>query len=119
MAMNRKRPKNSEDLLPSERRLLGAMQWIRFGRFEFIPIHNHELVLEPWPKTVSQVRFGLEDALPAKRLPEQYELHRQVVELFTYVRSVETGEILCLQVRHGIPVVMEIRRPDEYGGDGG
>jgi hypothetical protein len=104
---------STADLLPSERRFLTAMQQLSFGRFEFVSIHNHELVLNPFPMTMRQLKFGTEDVLPARTPSDQFELQQQVVELFTYVRAVDAGEIRCLEVRHGLPFSMEVEyRPD-------
>jgi hypothetical protein len=84
------------------------MQQLSFGRFEFISIRNRELVLNPFPITMRQVRFDTKEALPGRTPSGQFELQRQVVELFTYVRAVHAGEIRCLEVRHGLPFSMEV-----------
>jgi hypothetical protein len=34
--------------------------------------------------------------------------YEPVIEFFEYVRSVQQGEIRCLEVRHGLPFHMEI-----------
>jgi len=39
---------------------------------------------------------------------DEFELKRQVAELFDYVRTIEAGEIRCLEVRHGLPFSMEV-----------
>jgi hypothetical protein len=42
-----RRPLSSGDLLPSERRLIAAMQRFDFGCFERLKIQNGEAVLTP------------------------------------------------------------------------
>jgi hypothetical protein len=109
------RPMSTSDLLPSERRLVAAMNQLGFGRFESIRIERGELVLEPWPTTVRGVKFGSVDTTP-EALSGEIQLKRQVVELFEYVRSVDVGEIRCLEVRHGLPFSMEVEhRPTPNG----
>jgi hypothetical protein len=100
-------PASTRDLLPSECRFLIAMQQIGFGSFESVRIENGELVLDPWPTTIRGVKFGSEDR-SASLTPAEFHLKRQVVELFEYVREVDTGEIRRLEIRHGLPFSMEV-----------
>ena len=102
------RPTLTRDLLPSERRFVDAMSDVGFGRFEFLRIEHGELVLDPWPTTVRGVKFGSPSAATHKPLAEEFELKSQVAEFFEYVRAVDTGEIRCLELRHGLPFSMEI-----------
>lgn len=58
-------------------------------------------------------KFGSEPGLPHKALEERFELKPAVVQFIEYVRGVEEGEILRLEVRSGIPVSMEtLHKPD-------
>jgi len=98
---------STRDLLASERSFLAAMTELGFGRFEFLRIERGELVLDPWPTTVRGVKFGSEERT-AHDSRDEFELKRQVVELFKYVREVDAGEIRCLEVRHCLPFSMEI-----------
>lgn len=106
--MNVKIPVSTQDLLPSEGRFLHAMRQLRFGRFEFLQIRDGQLVLDPWPTTVRDVKLGAQvgDQNPAP--DSEFALKQQVVELFEYIRSVDNGEIRTLEVRHGLPFSMEI-----------
>jgi hypothetical protein len=108
---------STRDLFPSERRFLGAMDDLWYGRFERIPIVNGELVLEPWPVTVRGVKFGPGSAAPTRSTPGEFELKRQVVELFEYVRTVDKGEILSLEIQHSLPFSMEVsQQPEQITG---
>jgi len=110
------RPTTTRDLSQSERRFVAAMNELRFGRFEFLRIEHGELVLEPWPTTVRGVKFGSEDAVKHRPLPDEFELKGQVSEFFEYVRAVDAGEIRCLELRHGLPFSMEIEHRLNAGG---
>jgi hypothetical protein len=101
-------PASTRDLLPSEYRFVTAMQQVGFGSFESVRIENGELVLDPWPKTIRGVKFGSEDRSAYPTPPADFQLKRQVVELFEYVRAVDEGEIRCLEIRHGIPFSMDV-----------
>jgi hypothetical protein len=101
-------PVSTQDLLPSERVLVSAMQELGFGRFEFLRIDRGEILLDPWPTCVRDVKFGSKDPGASKVPPDEFELKPQVAEFFEYVRSVDAGEIRTLEVKHGLPFSMEI-----------
>ncbi|MCC6392072.1 MAG: hypothetical protein IT167_15840 [Bryobacterales bacterium] len=100
------RPCFSRDLTPSEQRFLAAMQAVGFGRFEYVQIRNGQIVLDPWPVAVRDVKFGAETA--AERPHSEHQLKRQVAEFFEYAHDVEAGEIRTLEIRHGLPFSMEV-----------
>ena len=102
------RPISTRELLPSERAFAGAMSSLGFGRFEYLRIDRGELVLDPWPAVVRDVKFGSQDTGAAKTPSAEFELKPQVAELFEYVRDVDAGEIRTLEVKNGLPFSMEI-----------
>lgn len=107
---------STADLKPIERQFLAAMHRMGFGRFERVPIRDGSLILSPWPATVQEVRFGSDTQIFGMQSGD-FDLKAQVVQLFTFVRSVEVGEIRTLQIRHGIPFLMELEdRPKPAGG---
>lgn len=101
-------PASTRDLLPSEYRFVIAMQQIGFGSFESVRIENGELVLDPWPTTIRGVKFGSEDRSAFLTPAAEFQLKRQVVEFLEYVRAVDAGEIRILEIRHGVPFLMEV-----------
>ena len=114
------RPKSTRDLSTPERRFAEAMHDVGFGRFESLRIERGEVVLDPWPTTVRGMKFGSADTVTHKAPLGDFELKAQVAELFEYVRSVDSGEIRCLEVRHGLPFSMEVElRLSANGGERG
>ncbi|HTX39374.1 MAG TPA: hypothetical protein VME43_30360 [Bryobacteraceae bacterium] len=113
--MSNPSPKSTGDLRPSELRFVAALQQLGYGHFELLRIEHSQLVLDPWPMTVRDVKFctpGNQREAPA----EDFVLKQQVVEFFEYVRSVEVGEIRTLVVRGGLPFSMQVeQRPGEDG----
>lgn len=97
----------TQDMLPSEATFLAAMQQLGFGRFEYLQIRGGELVLDPWPTSIRDVKFATPPNT-GKPAESNANLRPQVVEFFTYVRDVDAGEIRELEVRHGLPFSMEI-----------
>jgi hypothetical protein len=102
------RPASTQDLLHSERTFVAAMTGLGFGRFEFLRIDRGELVLDPWPTMVRDVKFGCPDPVAGRTVPTSFQLKPQVAEFFEYARDVDAGEIRELQVRHGLPFSMEV-----------
>jgi len=102
------RPVTTRDLHATERAFVAAMTSLGFGRFEFLRIDRGELVLDPWPTVVRDVKFGSQDPGAARTVPADFELKPQVAELFAYIRGVEAGEIRTLKVKHGLPYSMEV-----------
>lgn len=109
-------PTSTRDLLHSERRLVTAMRQLGFGRFERLKIERGQMVLDPWPTTVRDVKFCAKTSEPDNSL-EDFLLKQQVVELLDYVRRVDLGEIRTLQVKNGLPFAMEVEhRASSAGG---
>jgi hypothetical protein len=100
-------PVTIQDLLPSEAAFVAAMQQLGFGRFEYLHIRGGELVLNPGPVTVRDVKFG-SPVTTGKPLMSTSELRPQLAEFFAYVRDVYAGEIREVEVRHGLPFSMEV-----------
>jgi hypothetical protein len=109
-----KRPRTTADLRPNERRFVNALQDLEFGRFELIQIRSGEVVLDPWPSSVRDIKFGAaSDGRESQQvIPEEFELKREVIELIEYIRSIQSGDIRCLVIRHGVPFTMQVdQRP--------
>jgi len=105
--MSTSRPCLSSDLMPSEQRFLVAMREVGFGRFEYVQIRNGQIVLDPWPVAVRDVKFGA-DTAAERTAHSEYQLKSQVAEFFEYTRDVDDGEIRTLEIRHGLPFSMEV-----------
>lgn len=103
-------PLLTHDLLPSERTFLSAVQELGFGRLEELEVLNGQLVLDQTPAMVREVKFG-SPVINGKTADAALELRPQIAEFFAYVRSVETGKIRLLEVRHGLPFAMEVDLP--------
>ena len=49
--------------------------------------------------------------MPYKPMEQGFELMQAIADFIEFVRDVEDGEILRLEVRHGLPVSMETSHP--------
>lgn len=116
--MNGTRPSSSpEDFLPSERRFLAAMRTLGEGRFEFLQIRHGEVILDPFPTAVRYVEFGVDGAAVHNSAPHgALELPDQAAEFFEYVLNFDGAEIRTLEIRHGLPVSMEVELAARHSG---
>lgn len=105
--MSTSKPCFNGDLTASEQRFLAAMREVGFGRFEYVQIRKGQIILDPWPVAVRDVKFGAGAADERTARPD-CQLKRQVAEFFEYTRDVEAGEIRTLEIRHGLPFSMEV-----------
>ena len=110
------RPIATSDLSVTERTFVAAMTRLSFGRFEFLRITGGELILDPWPTTVRDVKFGCHNSGTGNTVAPEFELKTQVAELFEYTRDVDAGEIRILEVKNGLPFSMEIEHGHSNGG---
>jgi hypothetical protein len=108
MNPNAGRPTTTCELLPSERIFLDAMHRLGYGRLEAVLIEKGELVLDPWPSTIRQVKFGASDPACEKETRTEFRLKAQLAELFEYVRSVDAGEICLSEIGGGLPFAIQI-----------
>jgi hypothetical protein len=106
----RTRPTQLADLRTPERRLLRAIQELAYGRIEFLKIEHGEPVLDPWPLTVRDVKFGSADPSSEIETGLNFQLKKQVAELFEYIRSVESSVIRVLEIKNGLPFSMKIEQ---------
>lgn len=106
-------PTDTNDLLPSERRFLAEMQAVWYGRVENLRIQDGELVLDPWPASIRDIRFGSTEKAK-KPVPTDFLLKVHVIEFVTFVRSVSVGEIRSLEIRDGVPVFARVETPPAF-----
>lgn len=108
-------PRFSGDLTATEQTFLAAMGAVGFGRFEYIQIRRGQIVLDPWPVAVRDVKFGAESTGDHVARPD-CQLKHQVAEFFEYTRDVDAGEIRALEIRHGLPFSMQVELAGRHRG---
>ena len=108
MGVKPSRPTTTHDLLPSERAFLDETRRLEHGRYESLKIHNGELVLDPWPTAIRDLKFGAQYPGCEKELSSEFRLSQQQVQLFEYIRNMDAGEIRVLVIKSGLPFAMQI-----------
>lgn len=100
-------PHSTQDLRDSERQFVAALQRLGHGRLQDLAIRDGELVLDPWPTTIRDIKFGARVNQPDPKT-DDFLLKQQIVEFFEYVRSMQSGVIQVLEVKNGLPFSMSI-----------
>ena len=107
MSLKATRPCSTRDLSPSESLFVNALHQLRFGRIESIKIRRGGVVLDPGPTAVQVLKFGSLESDPSEHSSE-FELKKPIAELLEYIRGVDNGEIRRLEIRHGLPSLVEV-----------
>jgi hypothetical protein len=104
---------STTDLTATERRLVDALRELGYGRIKALRILHGQPLLDPWPLTIRDVRFDSSNFQKVQTAGIEFDLKAPVVELVRHIRSLESGEILSLAIRHGLPAGMELVVADE------
>ena len=106
------------DLSREGQTLVERMQRINFGRIEHLPIRGGQPVWADQSRVIRKVKLGGENTPRAESGYGDFELKRQVVDLFAQFERIDEGLIRSLEIKHGLPFAMDIEEfPDgEFAG---
>jgi hypothetical protein len=92
------------------------MTSLYFGRIEGLKVRAGEPVLDPPPTFIRTIKIGAEKGIPPGAIAEDFWLKHQMVELLDVITRVGEGDILSIEIRHGLPFAMEVEhRPSKVG----
>ena len=95
--------------------LVEQMQRINFGRIEHLPVRGGQPVWADQSRVIRKVKLGGENSPRVESDYDDFELKRQVVDLFDQLERIGDGLIRSLEIKHGLPFAMDI---EEFpGGD--
>ena len=108
------------DLSREGQTLVERMQRINFGRIEHLPVRGGQPVWADQSRVIRKVKFGGENLPRAESGYGDFELKRQVVDLFVQFERIGDGLIRSLEIKHGLPFAMDIEEfPDgDFAGGG-
>jgi len=101
-----KRDPTKSSLSQSKTQLIELMQHINFGYIEGIVIREGELVLDPPPRVVREIKFCAENGPRPEATKQDFVLKAQVCDFFTQVEALDNGVIHSLEIKHGLPFKM-------------
>jgi hypothetical protein len=100
-------PVRIQDLSPAQRSLVDLMRVHQFGHIENMPVRAGEPVFNRDVKVVRIVRLGGERDPSKLTNAEDFELKRQVRDLFDELARLENGIVIRFEFRHGLPFLLE------------
>jgi len=91
--------------------LLELLHDLGFGRVEDLSVRDGQTVFDPPPRVVATLKMQAET--PACEGPQlrDFSLKQSAVLLLLLIRQMGDGKIRVIQVRHGLPVTVEVERP--------
>lgn len=98
------------DLSESESQLVELLQDIDFGRIEELHFRDGKPVFDPPPRVIVTLKLRAETRTRDEARLSDFALKQSVVLLLLLMRQMGDGKILVIQVRHGLPVTVEIER---------
>ncbi len=96
------------DLLESERKLVELMENLNFGRIEHLRFRDGKPILQPLPRVIAAVKMTSEDRKADSEIRSGWCLRQCLIDLFSLMQRVGEGELLVVDVRHGLPFSVEI-----------
>ena len=91
----------------AKQHLLEVMQSLNFGRIENLQVRSGEPLFTKATKVVRKLRIGGENCPRPELFQDDFRLKQQAIELFDSLTSVKDGEILSIEIRHGLPCAAE------------
>ncbi len=93
-------------LTSPKQQFVGLMQRLNFGCIKGLVVREGEPVLEPKPRIVREVKFGGENGPRPEAVKQDFELKKEVRDLFAQMEALGNGIVLSLEVKHGLPFKM-------------
>lgn len=101
-------PVKKTDLSAGRRRLVDMMQEVNFGRIHQLQVRDGEPAFTPMTRVERQIKFGGENQPRPEATLDDFELKRNVVELFESFERLGNGIIKQLEIKGGLPFGMTV-----------
>lgn len=89
-------------------RLLELMQRINFGRIERMDVADGLPVLSSIGKAVSTLKLKGENGPRPELSAADFLLKQEIVELFNFFDELQDGVIDLIEIKHGLPFLIEV-----------
>ncbi len=97
-------------LTVGRRRLVRLMQMLKFGRIEKLVIKKGEPVFNPFPEVIGEWKFASVDNQQHKgRRLIDFTIKPEITELLCLLDNYPDGTIDLIQVRYGLPYLLELK----------
>lgn len=111
-----KPPRSKSSLTGPQQRLVELMQQINFGRIEDLLVRNGVPVFNPPPRVIRKLKVGADNSPRPEYEFDDFLLRQQTEELLSAIEQMGDGEVLVIDVRHGLPFSLEVEHLPETTG---
>jgi hypothetical protein len=101
---------SKSDLSPAQRRLVELMSDGGFCRIESLQVRRGEPFFEPAPRVIQTLKMGGQNNPREEASLPDFWLKQPVVDLFQTIQELGDGQILAIEVKHGLPFTVQIER---------
>lgn len=101
-------PLRTQDLSFGQRFRVELMHEHQFGRIENMPVRAGEPVFNGDVRLVRVARLGSGNDAANLTRSNEFDLKRQVRDLFQELERLQDGKVIRLEFRHGLPSLLEI-----------
>jgi len=95
-------------------RLVELLQRINFGRVERLFVKTGMPVFEPPPRIIQKLKMGGDNAARPEADLQDFFLKRPTIEMLQAITDLGDGEVLSIEVKHGLPFAIEIEHCAEH-----
>ena len=96
-------------LSPARRRLLETFQKLNFGRLENLSVSGGEPDFSHPPRLVRDIKIGAQNGPRPEASSPDFLLRNEFIEFFQHLEQLGNGTVECVEVRHGLPLKMEVQ----------
>ena len=113
-------PISKSTLSKAQSDLVGLLQRLNFGRLERLLVKSGMPVFEPPPRIIQKLKMGGDNAPRPEADLEDFFLKRPTIEMLQAIADLGDGQVLSIDIKHGLPFALEIERQpeDEEGRNG-
>jgi hypothetical protein len=104
-------------LRPVQREFVSLLDSLRFGRIENLKVLAGEPILRPRPTVIRTVKFNEQVAEMDEVDRRDYTLKSELIKFLAYIEQLDCAVIRRIEVRHGLPILIEVEQSPEFDGD--
>jgi hypothetical protein len=101
-------PTTKSSLSEAQRRLVALLQWMNFGRVEHLRVRRGEPLFDPPPRVIRTLKMGADNSRRRETSFEDFWLKRQTIEMLQVIADLSEGEVLAIEVQHGLAFALEV-----------
>jgi hypothetical protein len=101
-------PTTKSSLSEAQRHLVALLQWINFGRVEHLNVRGGEPLFDPPPRVIQTLKMGADNSRRRETTLPDFWLKQEVIEMLKLITNLGDGEVLVIEVQHGLPFALEV-----------